>query len=361
MKKNNRLVFILFNVKKSATSFEKIVEQQNYYVKAFNPIKGQKPIAIVSGCNETLFKPFSKELDFHIISKKNINFFLFILKAYFVTHKYNSKMTKFLFIAGTPLQPLLIVQVLKKVFKDASSHVSIHMDLNSLKNSGFINYFKLRYMVFMTKNVNVVRFVSEQQKFEAQKFLNLSDKKIVICPIPINLHNFKISNKVSKKMTIGFVGRLHVERGISDWLYIIERLPNYIGLVIGEGPLRSKFEKKFQNVLFFGEINHEDISRYFQNFGLFLSTAEHESYGMAIREALLSGVPVLTRKTLGIQEILINFPKIVIPFNNRNNAIKIIKKFPKSLPKSEFKRFRDYFEQKQMDSLAKLGEAWRSV
>lgn len=141
------------------------------------------------------------------------------------------------FVAGNPLQPLAISMVLKVLFRGSALQVSIHNDLSSWFSPGLLNVLKRSFFRLCIPNVDLFRFVSNSQKNTAEKLFRISGKRSVVCAIPLELPNFthKVRTRVEK--VLGFVGRIHEERGVLEWIAVAKNLPEFQTLVVGDGPL----------------------------------------------------------------------------------------------------------------------------
>jgi hypothetical protein len=62
----------------------------------------------------------------------------------------------------------------------------------------------------------------------------------------------------------------------------------------------------------------------YSKFSLLLSCALSEGYGLALREAILSGVPVVAKENLGTQALREIFPGMVFLFDSTDEAVELI-------------------------------------
>jgi glycosyltransferase involved in cell wall biosynthesis len=99
--------------------------------------------------------------------------------------------------------------------------------------------------------------------------------KIVVSPVPVQISHFPVQLKEVKGLNIGFIGRLHPERGTSLCLAIInnmaERNRSFRLTIIGDGPDSSKMKeniainkyKKFVN--FKGRVPNIELVEHYRN------------------------------------------------------------------------------------------------
>ena len=89
--------------------------------------------------------------------------------------------------------------------------------------------------------------------------------------------------------------------------------------IVGTGPEYSKLSDLVcvlgmsENVFFLGEVS--DPERLMSAITLFVSSSDHEGFGLAIAEAMASGVPVIVTDTGGAAEI-VGDPKYFVPIGN---------------------------------------------
>jgi phosphatidylinositol alpha 1,6-mannosyltransferase len=109
----------------------------------------------------------------------------------------------------------------------------------------------------------------------------------------------------SKKIVIGYVGRLANEKRIDD-LEILDQQAGIQLVIVGDGPAREKFKKVLPRAKFVGYQSGEDLARYVASFDLFVHTGKHETFCQGIQEALASGVPVIGPNTGGPVDLIIH-------------------------------------------------------
>ncbi|MAV88704.1 MAG: glycosyl transferase [Rhodospirillaceae bacterium] len=81
---------------------------------------------------------------------------------------------------------------------------------------------------------------------------------------------------------------------------------NWQLLVVGDGPARDKVTSYLNrdNIFFLGQLNQEDINKILSGSDLFLWPAVDEAYGMAMLEAQMSGLPVISGRSGGVSDIV---------------------------------------------------------
>ncbi len=136
--------------------------------------------------------------------------------------------------------------------------------------------------------------------------------KLHFLPYYMNVSEFHAIERSAREpnapLRILYCGRLHPLKGL-DWA--IEAFTqlgdaaNHFHLtVMGDGPdralIQSKVERlKIPNVEFIGECGWNTRHRFFADHDLLLFPSRHDGWGMAVMEALASGMPVLGSTNAG--------------------------------------------------------------
>lgn len=109
-----------------------------------------------------------------------------------------------------------------------------------------------------------------------------------------------------------FLGRLDPRNGLDTLLSafpsVLKKLPRVRLLVVGDGPLRSFYEKKAgsllgQKIFFEGQINGTR-PEYFATSDLFCYPATKASFGITLLEAMAAGRPVVASDNRGFRDIV---------------------------------------------------------
>jgi glycosyltransferase involved in cell wall biosynthesis len=106
-----------------------------------------------------------------------------------------------------------------------------------------------------------------------------------------------------------FVGRLQARKRIDNLLAACASLPEDqkpILRIVGDGPARSEFQQKanevFPSAEFTGEIRGQALEEYFHETDLFVLPG---TGGLAVQEAMACGLPVIVAEGDGTQEDLV--------------------------------------------------------
>lgn len=207
------------------------------------------------------------------------------------------------------LYVLLFINTSKiKLF--ATSHGS---DIHTWPEKDFLYKILLKYWGF--NKINKLFFVSRYLKDIAIK-LGLSDEKAVISGNGVDLT--KVCNKKqlsNNKYVIGYVGNLFEIKGAENLIEIFsiiyrELKDNVSFLVVGDGYLRGELELKakqqgLQDVIrFTGQLSQENVYSYIAEMSVMLIPSKKEGFSCVAIEALVHGTPIVTTRTIAVQDLL---------------------------------------------------------
>ena len=113
--------------------------------------------------------------------------------------------------------------------------------------------------------------------------------------VDTNLFDPRRRDRAGDTFTIGYVGRLTVEKNIHD-LAVIERnliragLTNFRFLIVGQGAEESWLRANMQSADLTGVLRGEALARAYANMDVFAFPSRTDTYGNVVLEALASGV-----------------------------------------------------------------------
>ena len=139
-----------------------------------------------------------------------------------------------------------------------------------------------------------------------------------------NLSKFKRHKKI-----FGLVARLSPEKNIDYAINLFEHLPEYKLVIIGDGPLRSKFqdiikERALKNIELLGY--KENVFEYYNLFDAFLLTSKFEGTPISIIEAMSCGIPVFSTDVGEIKNTFGNLDGINYLTQNTSKDLNILRK-----------------------------------
>ena len=193
--------------------------------------------------------------------------------------------------------------------------------------------------------------------------------KIVISPVPVQISHSPIQLEDLKGLNIGYIGRLHPERGTSLCLAITNKMAarnlNFHLAIIGDGPESSKMREivainKYEKfVSFKGRVPNSELVEHYRKLNCLLVCAPQEGYGLAIREAVMQGVFVIALENKGTREAKELFPESVYLFNSVDEAIALLENFRDKKLSKEITRNNKARQLKvDEESIANLAKSW---
>lgn len=140
------------------------------------------------------------------------------------------------------------------------------------------------------------------------------------------------------------LSRLAYEKNIAE---IIEALPDVIAkcssaqlLIVGDGPARETLERQVRemglndHVQFIGEVNHDEVYRYYHIADVLVSASDSESQGLTYDEAVAADLPIVVMRSQ-YTDALIDDPAIGISFQKRADLVAGVLHYLQSDPQPE--------------------------
>jgi glycosyltransferase involved in cell wall biosynthesis len=115
---------------------------------------------------------------------------------------------------------------------------------------------------------------------------------------------------------VGAVGRLHPSKGMDVLISAFQAsAPSRAALVIlGEGPQRDQLERLCGNDPRIHLVGYRPaVHDFLRDIDLFVSPSREESFGLAIIEAMSTGVPIISTAAEGPGEFLLDQPVALVP------------------------------------------------
>jgi glycosyltransferase involved in cell wall biosynthesis len=131
----------------------------------------------------------------------------------------------------------------------------------------------------------------------------------------LRFHPDKTSEKWRERLSGGhpqdrlllYVGRLAPEKGIERLKAILTEVPGTHLAIIGDGPARKYLERAFAGTqtVFTGVLHGEDLAAAYASADAFLFPSTTDTLGLAMIEALASGLPIVAARSGASHEIVI--------------------------------------------------------
>ncbi len=256
-------------------------------------------------------------------SKKKLNQNIDIYDLHFFSAGKYLKKTKLtettpaLLVTGDPWESMLVARWLRFISK---KQLPIQSQLHSsLSNDWFrknpINFIRRILTPSSLQSSDSIRVSDYKQTVRYSERYGIPEERFFVSAVGLSIRFDSVKiYKEERVSTIGFVGRLQSERGIDlliDLLRMVALQSSDINTeIFGDGPEAKRIEKFIRNnglenrITLNGYLSKERHEEIWKKIGVLVSTAETESYGRAIREALVHGVPAISLPTDGVKSLL---------------------------------------------------------
>jgi len=294
-----------------------VIERHNSYalhLSKGNP-KNKISLVILTAGSSHVKNQQSSSLYLEVVSKPTFNSIKFAKSA---LKKIRSKnLNVKLLVAGDPWESFWSAYLLNKLSsKKVPIQIQLHGDIANpaWKKISLQNRIRFNFAKFSMSKANGIRAVSNSQALKVAKIFKI--KKAQICVIPVPINNLRLTADISSKRpkTLGLIGRIHNDRGIYNFIKLIKSLTvvrdDFTVVIAGGGPEESRFLEEIKELLpkskirFLGHMSEMELKKVWRKVGVLVSTAPAESYGRAMREALVAGVPVWATKSSGVEDLI---------------------------------------------------------
>lgn len=116
-------------------------------------------------------------------------------------------------------------------------------------------------------------------------------------------------------------GRLSYQKNHSFLLDVLKNLPGPHLAILGDGELRGELEQKAaelgikDRVTFLGEVEPARVRDFLRSGDLFAFPSHYEAFGLAVAEAMMSGLPVVSSNHSALQEVVAE-AGVLLPIDN---------------------------------------------
>jgi glycosyltransferase involved in cell wall biosynthesis len=200
----------------------------------------------------------------------------------------------------------------------------LHFDLFSkdwLKES-LLNYPRKFIASIVLKKASAIRVVSQTQKNKLIDRFGLNSNNIYVVPVGVSFLPTATSKKICKERIVVdpsnkvvlFVGRLYPPKNMFLWVDvakdIIKKQENVRFIIAGGGVLSDKIisyvamQELSNYFIFLGDVSYDDLPDIYGAADAFLLTSYYEGFGRVIVEANLAGIPVVSTKCTGPEDII---------------------------------------------------------
>ena len=203
----------------------------------------------------------------------------------------------------------------------------LHFDLFSdrwLKESP-LNHLHLIVARYLLRRADVIRVVSSRLKKQLAHDLAGAAKPICVVPVAMASRTVpSVSREQAQRETLPsefvgkpvvlYVGRFSYEKNLALWVEVAQRVGAANGdtrfVLAGDGQLHDEISNMIQatdirdRFLLLGEVAYSKLAQLYAAANLLLLTSNHEGLGRVVCEAFFSGLPVVSTRCGGPEEII---------------------------------------------------------
>ncbi|MBK8033257.1 MAG: glycosyltransferase family 1 protein [Chloroflexi bacterium] len=116
----------------------------------------------------------------------------------------------------------------------------------------------------------------------------------------------RLSNGKPDSVILLYVGRLSPEKQVHILKKALEETPNVCLALLGGGPKEEELRELFEGlpVNFVGYLQGQELAEAYASADIFTFTSRHEAFGLVLGEAIASGLPVVTTRVGGAEDVV---------------------------------------------------------
>jgi glycosyltransferase involved in cell wall biosynthesis len=307
------VLFIQSKFPASDLGLEALLGRWETYACKLEEIYGITSIGVIAPFKKIKYSDKYPHLNFMCESKsisRNMSSLFRLLK---------STERSFTLICGDNQFSLFVSVICRRLFGEkVSIQCQFHGDVYTpLSNPGLRGLARVASSRFAFHQADSIRIVSEFQEAEIRCISPKVKAKFILSPIPIDYSKIPKQRAAEMIYDVAVVGRLHAERGIDQAVLIVKEIMKLASktriVFVGEGKYGDSIYRELAkeiesgSVVLLGALTGEGLRDIYASSKVLLSAAPREGYGLALREACLSGMLVVAKNSEGAQEAGRNF------------------------------------------------------
>ena len=289
----------------------------NYFAKGGNRGMVDGFIKFIGNAKFSIIVPANlktKCIDNNVICVKNRFIAVYLLRILSLIKKVASipKKEKIYIFSDTPLYAIIPILLSRKAniwFGTTFFHEFIHKDIiQVLKKDKIIGLVELFLLPIYYLLENLVMLGGKIKYFALSNYTKgkiIFNKKVKILHQPIEEFWFHQNNIDKRNKNILSVGRFNDSRkDLPTLLKTASELTGYNFIVVGKLP-EDLQKERYKNINFMGELStKEEIKEIANKSLIFFLPSKQEGLGIVYIEAMASGLPVVTMKNGGAEDIV---------------------------------------------------------
>jgi len=309
---SNQDVVVMLDFKGNLTTAKSDARNRHViYGQSLKNLSKGSPLRLVVISRGNLSKSDNSDsIDFHEIKCAKIDFLRFIVFGIGVIRR-NGYLTRVV-VSSDPWESFFIGKFFQIIIKPKPKlQLQVHADIsdNKWRSANLANLLRSILQRYTFNHCDQIRVVSRN----LQVYINSisQNKNIVTVPIPIIIpqKEIKKSPVKTKLLRIGFFGRIQKDRGTDVLFSLVSKLncerKDFELFIAGKGSEESELRRNLQKTIgerrshFLGHLSQTEVWESLSDLDVYLSLAPAESYGLGMREAIISGVPVIAVNSNG--------------------------------------------------------------
>jgi glycosyltransferase involved in cell wall biosynthesis len=175
---------------------------------------------------------------------------------------------------------------------------------------------------------------------------------VEVVPNVINTGRFSINNDLSGTLRIGFLGSLNTHnKGLDLLLNACSGLPVDFNLKIGGGGRHLDYYKEMagklgieNKCLFTDEVPVNDTPDFYRGLNMFVLPSRYETFGIVLVEAMAAGLPVISTRCGGPEEIVNERSGLLVESDNSGQLKEAIINLYENLNRYDPEEIHNYAE-----------------
>ena len=194
---------------------------------------------------------------------------------------------------------------------------SFHLDLASITRYLGIGFLEPLVWWYTRQNFNAADYALAPSRLVQQDLLAHGVRQVGLWRRGVDAEQFHprhYSDAMRARLSAGhpqdtillYVGRLSHEKQINTIRTVLERVPGTRLAIVGDGPARADLQRHFSGTptVFMGYLQGQDLWSAFASADIFVFPSALETFGLVLVEAMASGLPVVTSRVGGADEIV---------------------------------------------------------
>lgn len=186
---------------------------------------------------------------------------------------------------------------------------------------------------FVISGASCVRVVSSRIAHSIASFSSVSVTVLPIRVPTINMETFPVPSEFHSRFTVLSVARMTKEKQLHLLIDAVALLPEVDLILVGEGPLRKNLESRVQRLGLSERVRFsgwQNPHPYYAHANAYASVSRFEGYGMAVVEAALYGLPIVTTDTGVVGEMLRDGEEVLVVPPRADSVAAAVQKLQKN-------------------------------